>query len=116
MTAFKYLNLAVRFILELCALAALGYWGFNTSDNIAVGFALGLGAPLVAGVVWGLYVAPKARNRLPDPFRLLLEIMVFAAAAAALVAANRAELAAVFAIAAAISIALMFLWGQRTIA
>ena len=37
-------NLVVRFVLELCALAALCYWGFWAGDGPLVGLVLGLGA------------------------------------------------------------------------
>ena len=30
----KAINLGVRFLLELCALAALGYWGFVTGQTL----------------------------------------------------------------------------------
>ena len=44
-------NLALRFLLELCALVALGYWGFKTGSGAIAKFALGIGTPLVAAVV-----------------------------------------------------------------
>ena len=34
MDALKMLNLAVRFLLELCMLAAVGYWGFRDSIGL----------------------------------------------------------------------------------
>jgi hypothetical protein len=33
MRLFKSVNLALRFLLELCALAALAYWGFQTGKD-----------------------------------------------------------------------------------
>lgn len=56
--------LAVRFLLELGALAALAYWGYRTGTGFAR-YALALGAPLAAAVVWGVLVAPKSSRRLP---------------------------------------------------
>ena len=56
----KGLLLAIRFGLELAALAALGYWGIETGDGAVTKIVLGLGAPLVAAVLWGLFVSPKA--------------------------------------------------------
>ncbi len=44
----KGANLALRFLLELCALGALGYWGFKTGNTTIAKIALGVGAPLVA--------------------------------------------------------------------
>lgn len=49
----------------------------------------GIGAPLLAVLVWSLFVAPKATVPVPAGVRLLLEVAVFAAAAVALAAAGR---------------------------
>ena len=57
----KAANLALRFLLEVSALVALGYWGFHAGDGDATHWILGIGAPLVAAVVWGLFVAPRRR-------------------------------------------------------
>jgi hypothetical protein len=65
---------AIRFLLELAVVAALAVAGARWSWLIAVL------APLVLVVIWGALVAPKARHRLSDPFRLGLEIVLFAVA------------------------------------
>ena len=87
------LNLALRFLLELCALAALSYWGFVTGEGWSMQFLLGLGAPLLAAAAWGAFVAPKARWLAKGPWRLLVEVIVFGSAAAALLAAGQPVLA-----------------------
>jgi hypothetical protein len=56
----KGATLALRFLLELCALGALGYWGFKTGGGALAKVGLGLGVPLVAAVVWGTFVAQGA--------------------------------------------------------
>src|SRR4051812_3223258 len=68
--------LAVRFALELCALAALAWWGFSFGDG-AVSYVVGLGAPVAAAVVWGVLAAPKGRFDGRDPQRLAGEVVVF---------------------------------------
>jgi hypothetical protein len=45
---------------------------------------LGIGAPLLAAIVWGALVTPKARWPQPLPVRLVIELLLFAAAAGAL--------------------------------
>jgi hypothetical protein len=89
-------NDVLRFLLELGALAALAYWGFTTGDGAAA-WLLGLGAPLAAAVVWGLAISPKARLRTGLTGRVLLGLVVFGFAAAALADAGEAVLAVVFA-------------------
>jgi hypothetical protein len=107
------LNAAFRFGLELCALAALGYWGFSENEGLLADLLVGLGAPLAFALVWGAWIAPMAPYRLDDPLRLLLEVTVFAIAVAALAAAGSVVLALVLAVAVVINIGLMFVLGQR---
>ena len=52
-------NLTIRFLIELCALAALCYWGFATGNGTLAELALGLGTPTLAVLAWGAFVAPK---------------------------------------------------------
>src|SRR5918997_3472095 len=92
METLKLANLALRFLLELCALAALGYWGFKKGTSLIVKIGLGLGAPLLAAVLWGTFVAPRAPIPPPGLLRLILELVVFGSAAA-LYAAGRPTLA-----------------------
>jgi hypothetical protein len=110
----RHANLALRFALELSALGALAYWGFTRDAAWPVRLLLGTGAPLAAALLWGTFVAPKARQRLPDPWRLLPEASVFLSAAAALVAAGRPGLALALILAAAANVALLFAWRQRS--
>jgi len=58
-------------------------------------------------------VAPKAKARLRDPWKLLLELLVFGSAVAALVDADQAVLAIVLAAATLLNLALTFAFGQR---
>jgi hypothetical protein len=91
-TAVPQLNLALKFLLELGALAAFAVWGASTSVLLAVVL------PVIAAVAWGLLAAPKARRRrLPLPLRAPFELGVFALAALALWDAASAVWAAVFA-------------------
>jgi len=63
--AFHWANLTVAFLLELCALAALCYWGVWTGGWPVTKTALGLGAPLFAAVLWGLFAASRAPVSVP---------------------------------------------------
>ncbi len=62
---------AVRFLLELCLVAALVVVG------AAVGWFLAVLLPVALVVAWGWLIAPKSTRRLPDPQRLVLEIAIF---------------------------------------
>lgn len=98
-----FANLALRFLLELCALASLGYWGFQTGSGWLVKWALGIGAPLLAAIVWGLFVSPKATYDIGDPARLAVEIAVFGAAAVGLFVSGQTKLCIIFIAAAVIN-------------
>jgi len=108
----KGANLALRFLLELCALGALGYWGFKTGHTTIAKIALGVGAPLVAAVVWAVFVSPQASVQLPGVVVLVLQVLVFGSAAAALVATDHRTLALVFVVTVVINALLMYVWGQ----
>jgi hypothetical protein len=107
-----YANDGLRFVLELAALTALGYWGFAEHGGV-LQWLLGLGAPLLAAVVWGAFVAPKASRPTVDPARLLLELAVFGSGVAALLAADAVVPGALFAGLVALHLALTFALGQR---
>jgi hypothetical protein len=51
-------------------------------------------------VVWGLWIAPRARRRLRDPLRFAVESVVWAGAVAALVLVDRVGLAIGFGVVA----------------
>jgi uncharacterized protein DUF2568 len=86
-------NLALRFALELAALAAFATWGLHTAAGPAR-FALAAAAVLVAAAVWGRWMAPASRHQLADPARLLVEAAFFTAAGAALAVTGRGVLGA----------------------
>ena len=108
----KGANLALRFLLELCALGALGYWGFKTGNGTIMKIVLGIGAPLVAAVVWGTFVSPQAPVQLPGLLVLVLQVLVFGSAAAGLVATGHRTLARVFVVIVVINAILMYVWEQ----
>jgi hypothetical protein len=68
--------------------------------------------PLVVALVWGLWIAPRARRRLSDPARFVLELVVFTAATAALVSVGQPLLAAVFAAVALTTAVLVRRWPE----
>jgi hypothetical protein len=77
------INLTIRFLLELAALAALGYWGWHQSDG-AARYVLALSIPLIAAAAWGSFnVAndPSRSGQAPVPVpglvRLGLELALF---------------------------------------
>jgi hypothetical protein len=94
-------HLLLRFLLELCALAALAYAGWQTPGSGWLRLLVAIALPLAAAVVWGQWVAPKARRPIPDPLRLVPEWIVFGGAAVALAVTGHPILAATLVVLAA---------------
>ena len=113
MQALKSANLGLSFLLELCALAALAYWGFQVSSGPIMAVALGVGAPLLMALVWGRFAAPASRTRLSMPALLILKLAIFALPAASLAVAGQPVLAAVFAVVVVLNLVLAHLWDQQ---
>ena len=110
MSAVRGSALALRFLLELCALAAVAYWGSRVSSNTAANVAVAVAAPAGVAAVWGAFLAPKASRRLDPPARWVLELAVLAAAVGALGASGLTLLAVVLAAVAVIDAILLHVW------
>ena len=89
-------NLALRFLLELAGLAALGLSGFQLFDGPAR-WAAAVAAPAALALVWMLVIAPKASNGLPSSVRELIGSALLLAAAGVLALAGQPRVALVFA-------------------
>ena len=107
MIVIESINLLVRFLLELSMLGAVGYWGFTTGDSAAAQALLGVGAPLLMAVVWGVFVSPKATRPLPPVAWVALQAVLFGAAAVALATFASPAPAATFLVVVAANGALM---------
>ena len=96
-------NDILRFVLELFAFVSLGLWGFLAWPLPWPGVLIGIGAPVLAILVWALFRSPKAVFRL-DPFgKAIIEIFVFGAAALAWWDLGQPIVAVVFAVVATVS-------------
>ena len=112
MDALKSINVAVRFLLEICVLISVGYWGFKTGSGWFLKTLLGIGVPLLIAVFWGMFGAPKAPYHLSGFMLLALEVIVFGSGAAALYATKNNFLALGFAVIVVVNRILMLVWNQ----
>ncbi|MFD2443650.1 YrdB family protein [Bacillus sp. CGMCC 1.16607] len=112
MIVLKWANLGLRFILELCGLLAIGYWGFHTGKTLITKSLLGIGTPLLVAVVWGMFISPQAPYQLSNPLRILLELAIFGSATAALFSTGQSKIAITFAISVVVNSTLMIIWKQ----
>jgi Protein of unknown function (DUF2568) len=116
MDAIKVANLGLAFLLELCALAAFAFWGYQTGQGIPMKIGLAIGAPLFVAVFWGLVVAPRAALRTTPTTKFILALVVFALAAVALYVTGQQTLALIFAALALLNRILILVWRQQVLA
>lgn len=114
MNALKSANLALAFLLELAALAAFADWGLGASAETLLKILLGVGTPVLAAVLWGVFAAPKSTRRLRGAAYLGFKLVFFGLAALALIAAGRGGLALLFAALVVVNVALLYFWRQET--
>ena len=69
--------LALRFVAEIGLLVALAWAGWHLPTSTFASLLLAVVLPAVAAAVWGLWVAPRARHRLSDPGRAVVELVLF---------------------------------------
>ena len=81
----SFLNLSLRFLLELAGLVALGMWGWQYGNNSWLSNALGAGIPVFAAAIWGVFNvlndpsrSGKAPIQVPGIIRLTIELAFFA--------------------------------------
>ncbi len=110
--ALKDANLGLRFALELCMLGALCYWGVRSGEGFIGKLALGIGAPLLAAVIWGLFIAPKATWTPPTGIWIALQVVLFGAAVLSLFATGHPVLGVLLAVLVLANGGLMAAWGQ----
>ena len=77
------LNLVLRFLLEIAALVAIGYWGYGQHTDIWR-FVIGIGGPVIAAAIWAAFAVPNDPSRsgrapvpIPGVLRLVLELSLF---------------------------------------
>jgi hypothetical protein len=87
------LNLVLRFALELGILAALALWAWRRIERRGLRLVAAVTLPLAAAVAWGSFVHGEL---VPSVTGVLVEVGLFAAAAAALVAGRHPRIAAGF--------------------
>jgi hypothetical protein len=102
----KSANLALKFFLELAALASFAIRGAE-SESGALAIAHAILAPLIVALFWGRFAAPRSRHRLPRATRIPFELTVFALAVVALAISGHGAWAIVLAVVMAINAAAM---------
>src|SRR4051794_35156554 len=88
----------LMFVLEMGMLVALCFWGFTIGGSRAEEILLGVGAPIIAGVLWWLFLAGGGpKSSVPVSVQVTLKLALFGATALALYGAGHLVLGLVFA-------------------
>ncbi|MGN5377526.1 YrdB family protein [Streptomyces lasalocidi] len=90
--------------------------GFAVGDDAALHVLFGLGTPLAAVALWGLFAAPKARLRPRLPLVLAVKAVVLGGGAAALYAVGHPAGAVAMAVAVTANTAVAELFRRRAAA
>ena len=108
------INLAVRFLLEIAGLIAIGYWGWQQGEGF-LSYILAIGLPVIAAIVWGTFAVPddpsrsgNARVPIPGWLRLILELIFFGFAVWCLYDVGSQQIAIVLAIIVLVHYALSY--------
>ncbi|WP_233188949.1 YrdB family protein [Subtercola sp. Z020] len=95
-------NDVLRLLLELFAFFSIGLWGFLAWPPLW-NWLFGLGAPLFAILLWGLFRSPKAVISLDAFGKALVEIVIMGSAALAWLVMGQWVVAVAFGLLAMIS-------------
>lgn len=99
----------LAFLCEIVAFGTLALWGF-TMWPFPWNIVMGLGAPLVAILVWALFVSPRAVLAVHPFVRALVELLVYASATVAWWSMGNAWIGAAFGV---VAVAIGVVAGRR---
>jgi hypothetical protein len=102
----------VAFLCEIVAFIALAIWGF-ASWPFPWNIVIGLATPIVAILLWALFVSPRAVFAVHPFVRAIVELLVYAAATAAFWAMGLLWVGLAYAI---VAIAVGLIAGRRRLA
>jgi hypothetical protein len=102
----------VAFLCEIIAFVVLAIWGF-ASWPFPWNIVVGLGTPIVAILLWALFVSPRAVFAVHPFVRAIVELLVYAAATAALWAMGLVWVGIAYAI---VAVAVGLVAGRRRLA
>ncbi|MDO8309290.1 MAG: YrdB family protein [Actinomycetota bacterium] len=109
MTALLF---GLRFLLELCLVAAMALVGWAAFDQPLVRFLSALALAVITAALWGVLLSPRRPVDLPVAARVGVELLLFAAAAAGLAAQGRAVWGLALLVAEAVVVLALFAVGH----
>lgn len=108
-SVLRVINLGIRFLLELCALAVACYWGATLRAGGATRLLFAELLPVTVAALWALFISPKATWPAGRHGQAGLGLLVFLLAAGALAHRGHPLMALVLAAVATTSSLLLYL-------
>lgn len=112
MTFLKSINLGIRFLLEIFAIATISYIGFKIGKNLIMKYFGGVGIPFLIIFIWGTFGAPRSPMQLSEPYLFLLEFAIYGLSSLGLFLVGHPLVASSLIITFFLNRGLMFIWGQ----
>ncbi len=112
MEAVKWINVALRGVMELGIVVALGWWGYGMGSSAATRWLFAIGAPAIGFGVWGL-IDFRGAGAMAEWLRLGQELVISFGAAWAWLAAGRPYLGGALGALSIVHHALVYLTGER---
>jgi len=112
-------NLALRLVLELCAIAAAAYSGNELAAAVGavpLGWIAAVGAASAVILLWAAIVAPKTQNGLSPLRKERIGTAIMLTTAAALACAGQPTLAIAFAVLIVVNLVLLDVLGRDALA
>jgi hypothetical protein len=100
-------TLTLRFILELCAVACLAYWGYQAADQPVVRLLFAVAAAALFVLGWSVFLAPTASSGLGHVQKDVIGGAVMLLAAMALAATGQHRAALILGVAIVVDSALL---------
>jgi hypothetical protein len=108
----QLINLTGRFLLEMAAIGAVSFWGYQAVESLPARIVVAIGAATLFVIFWAVVVAPKANNAIPADVRVLIGSGALLLAAGALAMAGQPTLGLLFGAAVVVNTVLFFVLGH----
>ena len=112
MSGLKWINIALRGIMETGIVLALAYWGYYTGESTPIKILLAILAPIIGFGFWGT-VDFRNFGRGSEYLRLLQELIICALVTYLLFIVEQHLLAWVFGIISVVHHLLVYLSGEK---
>jgi hypothetical protein len=111
MRALKIANVALSFLLEMAALAAVAFSALTALPD-PYNLIGALAGPVLMAVLWGVFVAPRSFVRMPERLHIPLRFVILQSAAVVLALAGHPLPALLLAALIVLNLALAARWDQ----